>query len=341
MARRDKPNPFSSRTQQQAPYVELSDDYDAYDDEEYYEDDFEEYEDRRSRRQPDEHKVFGLGIQNADERQPTYGQGIVFALIIAAALLLCAIIAIGDGDGSVPPMLQRSSPLLWGVSILAMILAGVGAQYSEYVTARAAEAEGLPVVNRVSTAWVVPFVSVFAAALLIATYHNRWMLLFGPVLAFIGMAASLLSRDLLDEAEEPSVRTASVIGSVVGIVVAFFAFGAIYINKFENLIAVPLVTIVSFLLLMEALERAGLATPTRVLHAGLGAWIMAATMIALNWWPTWGWGGGAVLTAMFYIIYGLLVSNAEGRPMTRNRMLEYVGVGSVLMLAVALKDVIL
>ena len=333
MAKRDKPNPFSARGQQQTQ-VDLR----AYDDDEFVDD---EYDDRRNGRD-DEHKVFGLGLQHADERQPTYGQGIVFALIIAAALLLCAIIAIGDGDGSIPPMLQRASPLLWTVSIIALVLAAAGAQYSEFVTARAAEANGeAPLANRITTAWVVPLVSVFAAALLIATYHNRWMLLFGPALAFIGMAASLLSRDLLDEAEEPSVRTASVISSVVGIVVAFFAFGAVYINKFDTIIAVPIVAILSFILLLEALERAGLDGPTRSLHAGVGAWIMAATMMALNWWPTWGWGGAAVLTGMFYMVYGLLVTQAEGRPFTRNKMLEIVGVGSVLLLIVALRDVIL
>lgn len=330
MARRDKPNPFSSKGQQQ---VDLR----AYDDEEYYEDELDDHDVRT-----DEHKVFGLGLQNADERQPTYGQGIVFALVIAAALLLCAIIAIGDGDGSIPPMLQRATPLLWTVSLIALVLSAAGAQYSEYVTSRAAAANGeTTVANRISTAWVIPFVSVFAAALLVATYHNRWMLLFGPALAFIGMAASLLSRDLLDEAEEPSVRTASVISSVVGIVVAFFAFGAVYINKFESILAVPLIAVLSFILLLEALERAGMDGPTRSLHAGIGAWIMAATMLALNWWPTWGWGGAAVLTGMFYIVYGLLVANAEGRPFTRNKLLEIVGVGSALLLIVALRDVIL
>ena len=68
---------------------------------------------------------------------------------------------------------------------------------------------------------------------------------------------------------------------------------------------------------------------------------MIGTMIALHWWPTWGWGGAAVLTAMFYMVYGLLVTNAEGRALDRNKMLEFVGVGSVILLVVALRDVIL
>lgn len=338
MARHDKPNPFSSKSQPQ-PQVDLRDYDDEYD--EFYDEEYDEV-DYRQHQVPDEHKVFGLGLQSAEERQPVYGQGIVFALIIAAALLLCAIIAIGDGDGSIPPMMQRATPLLWGVSLLAMILAAAGAQYSEYVTVRALNmhGDGAPA-QRVTTAWVVPFVAVFASALLIATYHNRWMLLFGPAIALFGMAASLLSRDLLDDAEEPSIRTASVINSVVGIVIAFFAFGAIYLNKFTPLIAVTLVTIISFVLLLESLERAGLDGPTRALHAGVGAWIMSATMIALSWWPTWGWGGGAVLTAMYYMVYGMLVTHAEGRALDRNKMLEFVGVGSALLLIVALRDVIL
>lgn len=333
MQRREKPNPFSSRSREQEP-VDLRE----LDDDEFYEEYSEETYDERE----EERRVFGLGIPPSDERQPAYGQGIVFALIIAAALLLCAIIAIGDGDGSIPPMLQRATPLLWGVSILALILSAVGAQYAENVARKAmAEIGAEDTSTWMGTAWVIPFVSVFAAALLVATYHNRWMLLFGPALAFLGMAGALFTRDLMEEGEEPNTRAASVIGSVVGIVVAFFAFGAIYINKFSSMIAVPLVAIVAFLLLMEALERTPMETPTRVLHAGLGAWIVAATMIALNWWPTWGWGGGAVLTAVFYMVYGLLVTNAEGKPLTRNKMLEYVGVGSALLLVLALRDVIL
>lgn len=335
MPRRDKPNPFSSRSRQPARLDVQDRDLE---DEEYYDD----YDHQHYDAHDEERRVFGLGIQPSDERQPAYGQGIVFALIIAGALLLCAIIAIGDGDGSLPPMLQRATPLLWGVSILALILSAVGAQYSENV-ARAAMAEIGQDTNSVwvSTAWVIPFVSVFAAALLVATYHNRWMLLFGPALAFIGMAGALFSRDLLEEGEEPNTRAASVISSVVGILVAFFAFGAIYINKFESIIAVPLVAIVTFLLLLEALERTGMKPAERVLHAGIGAWVLAASMIALNWWPTWGWGGGAVLTGVYYMVYGLLVTNAEGKPLTRNKMLEFVGVGSVLLLILAIRDVIM
>ena len=85
-------NPFSSRSYESSrrlpPQEEL------YDDEDYYEDDAN----------PDEHKVFGLGIPQADDRQPAYGQGVVISLLSAAALLLLAIIAIGDGDGTNPPV---------------------------------------------------------------------------------------------------------------------------------------------------------------------------------------------------------------------------------------------
>lgn len=333
MARRKKPNPFSSQDREPQPMQAA-----AYEEDEFYD---EEFEEAPVQRRTDEHKVFGLGIQNADERQPMYGQGVVFALIIAAALLLCAIIAIGDGDGSLPPMLQRSTPLLWGVSIFSLVLSAVGAQYSDSV-ARRATSDGESTGSLwLSTAWVIPFIAVFASVLLIATYHNRWMLLFGPLLAFVGMAGALFTRDLLEEADEPSMRTATVISGLVGILVAFFAYGAVYLNKFTSPIAVPIVAIITFLLLLEALARTGVPQSMRVLQALLGAWILAATMIALNWWPTWGWVGAGVLTGMYYMVYGLLVTNAEGKPLSRNKMLEFVGIGSLLLLVLALRDVIL
>ena len=62
-------------------------------------------------RENEEHKVFGLGISNAEGRQPSYGQGVVVSLLAAAAVLVLAIIAVGEGDSSDPPVLQRADNL--------------------------------------------------------------------------------------------------------------------------------------------------------------------------------------------------------------------------------------
>ncbi len=321
-------NPFSSRSYESSRRTSR---------EEVYEDDY--FDDENG---ADEHKVFGLGIPSADDRQPAYGQGVVISLLSAAALLLLAIIAIGDGDGTNPPVLQRADTLYWVIAGLVVLLTAGGAQYAERVAAEAADesGSGRPTVG-LSTAWAVPLVSVFAAIVLTATFHNRWMLLFGPLIAFLGTAGALLSRDLLDEADAESSRIASTIHTVVVHTVAFLAFSAIYLNKFESWLAVPLVAIVGFVLLLETLERAGIAAPTRVFYSIIGAWTLGTTMLALNWWPTWGWTGGAVLLAVFYAVSGILLVFCERKGVRRRDMMEFVGVGSLAVLVLALRDAFL
>jgi hypothetical protein len=61
----------------------------------------------------DEHMVYGLGIPNADARQPAYGQGVVISLLAAGAVLLLAILAIGEGTPlslKTPTWCSGSSP---------------------------------------------------------------------------------------------------------------------------------------------------------------------------------------------------------------------------------------
>ncbi len=326
---RNTPNPFSSRGRpSEPPYddeLELDHDYD-----DYYGSDVDS----------EDHKVFGLGIMQAEERQPAYGQGVVISLLSAAALLLLAIIAIGEGDGSDPPIFQQTDTLFWAISVIVLLLTAGGAQYAERTAASAAEevGSGRPSTG-LTTAWAVPFVAVFAAIVLTATYHNRWMLLFGPLIAFLGTAGALLSRDLLDEADEESSRIASTIHTLVVHAIAFLAFSAIYLNKFETWIAAPLVAIIGFILILETLERAGIAPPPRVFYAIIGAWVLGTVMVALNWWPTWGWTGGAVLLAVFYAVAGLLLVRAQRIDVRRRDLIEYGAVAGTALVVLALRDV--
>lgn len=290
----------------------------------------------------DNHKVFGLGILQAEDRQPAYGQGVVISLLSAAALLLLAIIAIGEGDGSDPPVFQQTDTLFWGIAVVVLLLTAGGAQYAERTASRAAEAVGQQrTLSDLATAWAVPSISVFAAIVLTATYHNRWMLLIGPLIAFLGTAGALLSRDLLDEADEQSGRVASTIHTLVVHSVAFLAFSAIYLNKFDTWIAAPLVGLVGGILILETLERAGIEPPTRVFYAVIGGWVLAQVMIALNWWPTWGWTGGAVLLAVFYAVAGLLLIRTQRNDVRKRDLMEYGAVAGTALLVLALRDVFL
>lgn len=307
---------------------------------------------RRSRRRPrgvdesllddanepagDEHKVFGLGIPNADARQPAYGQGVVVSLLTAGAILLLAIISIGVGDGSDPPVLERTDSVFWIIAGFTLVLAAGGAQFAERTAARAAQDVGHPrPTTAMATAWAVPLVSTLAAILLVATFHNRTMLVVGPLIAFFGIAGALLSRDLLDEADEQSMRVASVIHTLVVHGIAFLALSAVYLNKLDSWISAPLVGLIGAILILETLERGGIAPPQRVFYALIGGWVLAQVTVALNWWPTYGWTGGAVLLVIFYVAAGLLLVRAQKRTVSTRDLLEFGGVGSLFLLLLA------
>lgn len=283
------------------------------------------------------HKVFGLGISRADSRQPAYGQGVVVSLLTAGAVLILAIIAVGNDVEGDPPVFENTTTVFWIIAAIVMVLAAAGAQFAERTATAAAEKVGQPRLRTtMATAWTVPLVSVFAATVLVATFHNQLMLLVGPVIAFVGTAGALLSRDLLDEVDEQSSRVASTIHTLVVHGVAFFAFSAIYLNKLSSWIAAPLVALVAFLLTLETLERAGVAPTRRMFFSLLSAWVLLQSMMALNWWPTYGWAGGAVLLAIFYIIAGLILVYCESGDVQRRDYAEFGAVGGIAILLLAI-----
>lgn len=284
----------------------------------------------------DEHKVFGLGIPNADARQPAYGQGIVVSLLTAGAILLLAIVSIGVGDGSDPPVFENTDSIFWLITAATLALAAGGSQFAERTAARAAVDVGHPrPTTAMATAWAVPVVATLAAILLVATFHNRPMLVIGPLVAFFGIAGALLSRDLLDEEDEQSTRVASVIHTLVVHGIAFLAFSAVYLNKLDSWLSAPLVGIIGAILILETLERGGIAPPQRIFYALIGGWVMAQVTVALNWWPTYGWTGGAVLLVIFYVAAGLLLVRAQKRIVITRDLVEFGGVGSLFLLLLA------
>ena len=282
------------------------------------------------------HKVFGLGIPRADSRQPAYGQGVVVSLLAAGAVLILAIIAIGNEAEGDPPVVENTTPLFWIIAGIVMVLAAAGAQFAERTATSAAEQVGQQRLRTsMATAWTVPLVATFAAIVLVATYHNQLMLLVGPLIAFIGTAGALLSRDLLDEVDEQSSRVASTIHTLVVHAIAFFAFSAIYLNKLDTWVAAPLVALVAFLLTLETLERAGVDPPRRLFFSLVSAWVLLQSLMALNWWPTYGWAGGAVLLAIFYIVAGLVLVYSESGSVQRRDFAEFGAVGGIAILLLA------
>ena len=260
----------------------------------------------------------------------------MISLLTAGAVLLLAIIAIGEGDRSDPPILQRTDQIFWIIATFVLLIAAGGAQYAERTAARAAAAVGHPrPTTTLATAWAVPLVSAIAAIMLVATYHNRPMLVIGPLIAFFGTAGALLSRDLLDEADEQSNRVASVIHTLVVHAIAFLAFSAIYLNKLDTWISAPFVGAIGGVLILETLERGGIAAPQRIFYATIGGFVIGEVMVALNWWPSYGWTGGAVLLVIFYITAGLLLVRAQHQRVRRRDLIEFGGVGGLFLLLLA------
>jgi hypothetical protein len=270
-------------------------------------------------------------------RQPTYGQGIVVSLVVAAALLVLAIMAIRDAENTGLPLTETTGPLFWGLAVLIAIGAAIGAEFSEVTAARAAESLGQPrKPSTIPSAWAVPLVATIAAVLLVATHHNTVMLVAGPAIAFFGVAGALLSRDLLDDATEASTRTAATIHTFVIHVVAFLALSGVYLNKMSSWVSAPLVGIISGILILETLERGQATRHQRIFYAILGGAVMAEATIALNWWPTYGWTGGAVLLVCFYVVAGVLLARTQRGSLRSRDLVEYGAVGGAALLILAL-----
>lgn len=268
-------------------------------------------------------------------RPPAYGRGIVVSLAAAAAVLALAIMASGGyAKATGTPLSETTGPLFWGLAVVFVALTAIGAQFSEFTAAKAAESLGaVRRIGRLPTAWAAPLVAEAAAILLVATYHNRLMLVAGPVLAFLGVTGALLARDLLDDATDLTKRTAKMAHTLVIHFIAFFALSAVYLNKMSGFKSAPLVAILGGILILEALERGEISAVRRVAYALLGAFILGEATLAINWWPTHGWTGGAALLVCFFGVNGILVAQTEHGRITRNDLVEY-GLVSVIGLVI-------
>ena len=273
----------------------------------------------------------GAGVQAV--QQPGSGLGLVVSIAVAAVVLVLAFYAAGEADNSRLPIAQTTTPLFWLIAAAAIALAAGGAVYAERTADRAAAAVGRPRRDTaLATAWTVPAIATTAAVLLVATYHNAAMLVAGPLIAFLGNAGALLSRDLLDDAADTTLRTATVIHTLVIHAVAFLALSAVYLNKMPTPVSAPLVAVIGGLLALETFERGAAERQTRLLYAGLVGWVMAQATIALNWWQTHGWTGGALLLVCFYLAAGVLLARTQRSVLRGRDVLEF---GAVSLLAFA------
>src|SRR5215213_5115121 len=273
------------------------------------------------------------GPQSAS--QPGSGLGLVISIAISAIIFVLAIYATGSPTTNPLPLAQTTNALFWSVAVVAAIAAGAGALFADRSASRAAESQdvGPP---RINTAWIVPVVSTAAAILLVATFHNTTMIVAGPLIAFLGSAGSLLSRDLLDDADDSAQRTATTIQALVIHSVAFLALSAIFLNKLPTPVTALLAGSLSTLLAVEALDRSLVDRARMLILAILAGAAVAAAVAPLMWWPTHGWTGGAVLFVVFYCAVGTIQTTLERGDLRLRDAIEYglVPLAAFLVLAI-------
>jgi hypothetical protein len=267
--------------------------------------------------------------------QPGSGLGLVISIAISAIVFVLAIYATGSPTTNPLPLAQTTNALFWGVAFIAAVAAGTGAMFADRSAARADRIQD-DATPRINTAWIVPVVSTAAAVLLVATFHNTTMIVAGPLIAFLGSAGSLLSRDLLDDADDSAQRTATTIQALVIYSVAFLALSAIYLNKLPTPVTALLAAAVSTLLAVEALDRSLVDRARMLILAILAGAAVAAAVAPLMWWPTHGWTGGAVLFVVFYCAVGTIQTTLERGDLRLRDAIEYglVPLAAFLVLAI-------
>jgi hypothetical protein len=117
--------------------------------------------------------------------------------------------------------------------------------------------------------------------------------------------------------------------------VAFMALSAIYLNKMATPLSALLVGVVGALLTLETLERADARPEQRLLYAALGGLALAEATIALLWWRTHGWTGGAVLLVCFYLAAGVLLASTQRSVIRLRDILEFGAVSLVALVILA------
>ena len=276
----------------------------------------------------------GAGAQPVD--QAGSGLGLVVSVAVSLVVFVLAIYASGQATANRTPLLQTTNGVYWFVAALAVVGAGVGAQYAERVASRGIGSGIGRTESTLATAWIVPSIATASAVLLVATFHNALMMAVGPLVAFLGNAGALLSRDLLDDAADSSQHSATVIHTLVVHSVAFLALSAVYLNKLPTPVSATLVAMFGGLLILETLERGSANRSRRVVYALLGSLAMAQATIALNWWLTHGWTGGAVLLVCFYLAGGVLLAATQRSSIRSRDLVEFGLVGFVALAILAI-----
>ena len=263
--------------------------------------------------------------------------GVIVAVVLAVLVAgLGALALIGDAHTDRIPALRATGLVYWLAAAVVVIVAVAGgtlAEVSERATVRLDDDEHEPA--GMNTGWIIPMVVAASSALLMATFHNAVVLVLGALLTLASILIALVTRDLLDDLHESAVRIGSLLHGLMVHLVAFVALSMIYLNKFPEWASAAAVAVVSGLLILESLQRVETTNAVRLGYAAVGGLVLGECAVAINWWLTWDWTGGIALLVCFFLVSGLLCTQAQQRGLRSPDIAFYAGLSAVALIAIA------
>lgn len=275
-------------------------------------------------------------LARRNRQQPV--SGLLVSLVAGVLVLGLGLLALGTADpDETVPLLETTDVVFWVVAGVVILLVAAGAQFAELSARVAATAVGQPRERTgIYSAWILAATATAAATLLMATWHNLWVVVLGAMLVVVGIFVALLSRDLIDDLTDSAGRAAALAHGAIIHLVAFVALATIYLNKLPEWISAGLIAVISGLLILETLQRAEISSGRRLAYAGLGAIVMGQCAIAINWWLTWNWTGGIALLVCFYLVTGILITYSQQSDLRPRDVAFYGGLGSLALTAIAI-----
>jgi hypothetical protein len=192
-----------------------------------------------------------------------------------------------------------------------------------------------PLRNVTPALWVLPGLNIIAA--------YAFLKLFNPVLGstvFLvtlvvssGTLVVILVAQYFNFHRQAEIHMpAQIVLHVIGYIIAFSIFSAIYYTRYRTLYSATMVALVAGALIYALLNLQ--RRPVSVGIALIAGFGIAELMWALNYWQTTFLLAGVVLLAVLYVVIGILGHACIGQ-LNRRLILEYGLVGSVLIGSVA------
>lgn len=182
--------------------------------------------------------------------------------------------------------------------------------------------------SELPTGWIFPAVTILAGVMLVAVYHHPGALVGILTGLFLLLAAGIVARHFLFDADEALRLRARGIYTILIHAAAFVALAMVYINKVRSLFSATTVLVIGVALLLQLTEGEGLPFGRRLVYALVGGLLLGEVTWVLNYWRATGWTGGATLLIFFYLAAGLVAAQAR-RGVEARDVAEYAGIAAL------------